>query len=85
MQRRTRRSFVLRRHHLGKRENGGPVEINVGMLLFDGADRILVERRAPLHDARRGAVPVKEARPIARTIGVHQERIFETAAIAGQS
>jgi hypothetical protein len=55
------------------------------MLFFDGADRILVQGRAAQRDAGRGAIPIQQPRSIAGAIRVHQERIFNTASVAGQT
>ena len=82
---RLRGRLFLRGHDLAEREDRGPVKINIRMLLFDGADRILVQRGTPQQDARRGAIPIQQPRLLARAVGVHQEGVFKSAAIAGQS
>ena len=82
--RRARWRLFFRHHHLAQRENRRPVEVNIRMLIFDGADGIFVERRAAEHDAGRGAIPVQQPGTIARLIGVQEEGVFESAAVAGQ-
>ena len=79
------RGFVFVNHHLAEREHGGPVEIDLGVLILDGANRLFVERGAAQDDARGRAVPVQQARPLTRAVGMQQECVLETATVAGEA
>ena len=77
--------FLFRRHRLAKREDRRPVELDVGMLLFDGPDGFLVQR-GPAHDHTRGrAIPVEDSRGFAGIARVKQEGVLVPAAIASQA
>ena len=79
------RRLVFRRHDFTEGENGGPVEINLGMLIFDGANGVFIERRPAQDDAWCRAIPIQQTRPIARAIGMKQKSVLSAASVAGQA
>ena len=67
-------------------EDPGPVEGDVGIVLLDQPDGVLVERRTPDLDARRRPEPVKDARPPLpfALLRVDDERVLVAAFVAAE-
>ena len=68
-------------------EDVRPVELNVGVVLLEQADRIFVDRGTPDTHSRRGAKPIQDSRlSLAASARVVDERGgFVSATIAGQA
>ena len=67
-------------------EDFWPVEFDVGVVLFDPADRCLIEGGPPDLDTWRRTEPVKKARPrsAAATAGMNEGGCFIPAFVAGE-
>jgi hypothetical protein len=63
-------------------EDVRPVEIDFGVLFFDGTDGVFIERWPPHPHTRRAAVPIEHARPLTWLRDVQQECVFVSAAVA---
>ena len=79
--------FSLRRRRWRRLENFLPVEIDLGIVLLDPANRFFIQRRAAYFHARRRAKPVQQllARaPVAAAKGMNERRCFVPAFVAGE-
>ena len=67
-------------------KNFGPIELDIGVVLFDPADRILVQCGPPDLDAWRCPKPIENAlsRPPVAAAGMDERRCFVPALIAGK-
>jgi len=69
-------------------ENARPIEFDVGVVLLDQADGVLIEGRSADAYAWRRAKPIKDARarltatPTAGAVRVHDKRILVAAFVA---